>query len=57
MSPLLPWAMRLALLSWYCALVAYGLGWWGVPLLVLFATGWGCKAPAVPKPAAQRMTP
>lgn len=38
----LPYALRFALLCWYCALVANGFPWWGVPLLVMFATGFGC---------------
>jgi len=38
---------RIFLLMGYVVLVAYGHPWWGVPLLVLFATGMGCSAPPV----------
>lgn len=38
--------IRLALLAAYAVLVCLGFPWWAVPLLVLFAFGWGCKPPA-----------
>lgn len=38
---------RLFLLMGYVVLVYHGAGWWGVPLLALFALGMGCKAPPV----------
>lgn len=38
---------RLFLLMGYVVLVYHGAGWWGVPLLALFALGMGCKGPPV----------
>lgn len=41
MITVLPFAIRFALLAWYAALVVHGHPWWALPLLVLFALGWG----------------
>lgn len=41
----LPYAIRLALLCWYAALIQTGNEWWAVPLLVVFSLGWGCGKP------------
>lgn len=43
MTPLLAVTLRFAMLCWYCALVANGLGWWALPLLVPALTGRGCR--------------
>ena len=40
-------ATRICLLAAYVALVAMGHGWWALPLIVLFAAGWGCAPPPV----------
>lgn len=46
--------VRLALLAAYVVLVFLGSPWWALPLLVLFASGVGCKAPtAIIQPKGQ----
>lgn len=40
-------ATRCCLLLAYVVLIALGHGWWAVPLIALFAFGWGCRPPSI----------